>query len=180
MIPQTIRDKFREFQGQFPILREWRLVESSRSSRRLGGAIWRNRRGLSIKEIRLASWVWSVNGADHPQVMDTFLHEVAHVLAGVAAGHGPLWKATCRALGATPERLVNLEAAHLSSYAFRAVCGVCGHTYHAQRRSHGRMCGCIRKIPRSEWTTEEMQRRVLSYSHSKVIISREVSNGVKV
>lgn len=35
---------------------------------------------------------------------DTILHEVAHALAGHSAGHGPLWKAKCREIGARPIR----------------------------------------------------------------------------
>src|SRR5689334_13851065 len=37
-------------------------------------------------------------------IRDTLLHEVAHALAGRAAGHGPLWKAMCVRVGAKPER----------------------------------------------------------------------------
>ncbi len=36
------------------------------------------------------------------QVRDTVLHEIAHAIAGPEAGHGPLWKATARRIGATP------------------------------------------------------------------------------
>jgi predicted SprT family Zn-dependent metalloprotease len=34
----------------------------------------------------------------------TFLHELAHVIAGHGEGHGPRWKAICRQLGGTGER----------------------------------------------------------------------------
>ena len=36
------------------------------------------------------------------QILDTVLHEIAHAIAGHEAGHGPLWKATARRIGATP------------------------------------------------------------------------------
>ncbi len=36
------------------------------------------------------------------QIQDTVLHEIAHAIAGPAAGHGPLWKAVARRIGATP------------------------------------------------------------------------------
>lgn len=45
-----------------------------------------------------------LNGAQE-QILDTILHEIAHALAWEQArhaGHGPLWKAWCAALGATP------------------------------------------------------------------------------
>ena len=37
------------------------------------------------------------------QIADTILHEIAHALAGPAAGHGPAWKVIARKLGATPK-----------------------------------------------------------------------------
>ena len=44
---------------------------------------------------------------DEPgQVTDTILHEIAHALAGANAGHGPVWKAVARRLGATPRARV--------------------------------------------------------------------------
>ena len=36
------------------------------------------------------------------EIRDTVLHEIAHAIAGPEAGHGPLWKATARRIGATP------------------------------------------------------------------------------
>ena len=36
------------------------------------------------------------------QIRDTVLHEIAHAIAGPEAGHGPLWKATARRIGAMP------------------------------------------------------------------------------
>ena len=47
-------------------------------------------------------------GRDHAlegneeEIRDTVLHEIAHAIAGPEAGHGPLWKATVRRIGATP------------------------------------------------------------------------------
>ncbi len=37
------------------------------------------------------------------QVDDTILHEIAHALAGLEAGHGPKWKEIARRIGATPK-----------------------------------------------------------------------------
>ena len=41
--------------------------------------------------------------ADEAQVQDTILHEIAHVIAGSRAYHGPQWKKVARELGATPK-----------------------------------------------------------------------------
>ena len=43
----------------------------------------------------------ALDGGDE-QIRDTVLHEIAHAIAGPKAGHGPLWKATARRLGAVP------------------------------------------------------------------------------
>ena len=44
------------------------------------------------------------------EVKDIILHEIAHAIAGYAAGHGPLWKKVCIKIGARPERLLSLES----------------------------------------------------------------------
>lgn len=41
--------------------------------------------------------------ATDAQVRDVILHEIAHVLAGHRAGHGPRWKVVAARLGATPK-----------------------------------------------------------------------------
>ena len=38
------------------------------------------------------------------EVVGTILHEIAHAIAGSAAGHGPIWQAVAKGLGAAPER----------------------------------------------------------------------------
>ena len=59
------------------------------------------------------------------ELLETLLHEVAHAIAGRAAGHGPRWAACCHALGIAAERT---HAAHelLSELPRRAVCDGCG------------------------------------------------------
>lgn len=48
---------------------------------------------------------------DEAQVRDTILHEIAHALAGVKAGHGWKWKMIARSIGAKPERCESGEVA---------------------------------------------------------------------
>lgn len=53
---------------------------------------------------------------EQAQILDTILHEIAHALAWEQArhaGHGPLWKAWCVALGATPRA----TATHCRNFA---------------------------------------------------------------
>ncbi len=42
--------------------------------------------------------------SDSSRVLDTIRHEIAHALAGHAAGHGPEWRFWATKVGATPER----------------------------------------------------------------------------
>jgi predicted SprT family Zn-dependent metalloprotease len=79
-----------------------------------------------------------VEGNSEEAVRDTLLHEIAHALAGRSAGHGPLWKAMCRRVGARPERL-SFEAV-MPLGRWRAVCGGCGELHHRHRRPK-RMAG---------------------------------------
>ena len=46
------------------------------------------------------------------QVTDTILHEIAHALAGAAAGHGPVWRNTAKRIGATPRASKAGDPAH--------------------------------------------------------------------
>lgn len=39
---------------------------------------------------------------DEAQVRNTILHEIAHARVGAQHGHGPVWKAMARAVGASP------------------------------------------------------------------------------
>lgn len=41
--------------------------------------------------------------AKHEEVMDTVLHEIAHMLVGVKEEHNDNWKNACLSIGATPE-----------------------------------------------------------------------------
>ena len=74
-------------------LADWTLAFVE-SRRRLGDCHFRDR------VIRIGR-AHALEGGDE-QVRDTVLHEIAHAIAGPEAGHGPLWKATARRIGATP------------------------------------------------------------------------------
>lgn len=61
---------------------------------------------VTRREITLSRYFVEAHlDGESAQISDTVLHEIAHALAweqGRHAGHGPLWKAWCVALGATP------------------------------------------------------------------------------
>ncbi|PZU39785.1 MAG: sprT domain-containing protein [Microbacterium sp.] len=75
----------------------------------------------------------------------TLLHEVAHALAGPAAGHGPVWKKAARELGYTGGTTHHGETAvELAPWV-----GVCpaGHVAYRHRRPT-RAASCVRCAPR--------------------------------
>ncbi len=76
--------------------------------------------------------IFYVAANDEPSVRDTILHEVAHALAGPAAGHGPRWKAKCVQIGARPERL-DREAA-MPTGRWKATCPGCRKQYTRHRK----------------------------------------------
>ena len=74
-------------------LEDWTLAFVE-ARRRLGDCRYRDR------VIRI-SRAHALEGSEE-QIRDTVLHEIAHAIAGPEAGHGPLWKATARRIGAVP------------------------------------------------------------------------------
>ena len=74
-------------------LLDWTLAFVE-AKRRLGDCHYRDR------VIRI-SRAHALQGSEE-QIRDTVLHEIAHAIAGPEAGHGPLWKATARRIGAMP------------------------------------------------------------------------------
>lgn len=81
------------------------------------------------------------------EVLDTILHEIAHVIAGPAAKHGPIWKATCLKIGARPERCRNASQTSMPKGKYQAICGGCNKVFHMHRRPkrkyNCRKCGRI-------------------------------------
>ena len=79
----------------------------------------------------------SVN--ERPQVLDTILHEVAHILAGIRAGHGPAWKAVALKLGANPKSCVSADAV-VPPKRYTGVCDKCGYTFYSNSRKSATRC----------------------------------------
>ncbi len=104
------------------------------SYRRFGVCRWQGRAiGLSRHLTRLNN---------EAQVRDTILHEIAHVLVGRKAGHGPAWKAVARDIGARPRRCYEDLAVLTPALPYLSQCPVCGHSQQAARRPRKRRsCG---------------------------------------
>ena len=66
----------------------------------------KRRAGLcNFSEKRITVSRYLAGRYEDDEVHQILLHEVAHALAGPAAGHGPKWKATARELGYVGKRL---------------------------------------------------------------------------
>ena len=141
MIPNEAKSEWWALQEKYPVLRGWSLEEDRRSKKRLGCCHY------SEKVITLSAWLWKWNSENHPQLIDTLRHEAAHVLAGPNVGHGLLWKAHARALGADPRARVRLESVELKNHKkYRATCPICQKVYLAHRRHSNRICPCARSV----------------------------------
>lgn len=68
------------------------------------------------------------------EIRDTILHEIAHAIAGYAAGHGPAWKAVCRRIGANPTRCYDSTKVKMPKGRLRAVCKGCQKVFHRHRK----------------------------------------------
>lgn len=54
-----------------------------------------------LQRIRLSKPLTLLN--TEAEILDTILHEIAHAIAGGAAGHGPKWRSIARQIGARPQ-----------------------------------------------------------------------------
>lgn len=103
-------------------------------------------RGRIGGEIRLSGPFVDLN--EQPAVEDTILHEIAHALAGRQAGHGPLWKAACRTIGARPERTICASQIVAPARQWHGSCPSCGQDARPRHRKPRKplVCGvCYRK-----------------------------------
>ena len=84
------------------------------------------------------SWDYVVAN-DPAHVVDTIYHEIAHALAGHAAGHGPMWQVIAKTLGASPHACSN---DHVRSYKYRATCQCGTHQRHGKPKIARRCTSC--------------------------------------
>ena len=128
-------------------LEEW-ILRFGAAQRRLGACL------EQPKIIEIARWHAA---HDEPrQVTDTVLHEIAHALAGAHAGHGPVWKAVARRIGAAPRARVeekDEECAHGAAAKAKFRVGMYV-SFRAQggRRLHGAIAKMNPKRARVECT----------------------------
>lgn len=149
-LERDIRAEWRRLRAEYPDrLMGCSFKVNGRFKSKLG--VCRSRRvdGMPVS-VELARFVVA-DEAMREQAFDTLYHEVAHALAGHAAGHGPAWKAMCRKLGAQPERLANMTtdqravAERVNPHRWEVGCEKCNvsakrHRLATKVKVHGR-CG---------------------------------------
>ena len=109
----------------------------AKTKRRLGACKHRQKR------IEIAAYYASQNPPE--SVTDTLLHEIAHAIAGPAAGHGPVWKAVAARLGATPKACDTSPDTIVEPGDWQTTCPACLKTHHRYRRPPtltGYRCRC--------------------------------------
>lgn len=120
----------------------WRF-EISRAVRRLGVCRFRTR--------TIGAAAFLLNQPDELRL--TLLHELAHALVGPRHGHGAVWRAMARRIGARPERCNT--TAEVPKGRWRATCHGCQRAAHRHRRPkriNGWFCrACGPRLGRLIW-----------------------------
>ena len=108
--------------------RGW-TVKFDNAKRRLGCCIY------STRQISLSRGYMLANTLE--QMDDVIRHEIAHAIAGGAAGHGAGWVAACRITGARAERCHNSDqhGTVVPPSAWLLVCPKCGKSSPRHRRT---------------------------------------------
>src|SRR5574343_8489 len=123
---------------EYGLLSEGWAFNWDRAKSRLGACNYGKRR------IQLSRPVFEIEANRH-KAREVILHEIAHALAGHAAGHGPIWQAIARNIGLdNPTRCS--ELAQPPQRKYQATC--CGKTWYRDRKpaSHLRyLCPTCRR-----------------------------------
>jgi predicted SprT family Zn-dependent metalloprotease len=98
-------------------LHDW-AFRFNRARRRMGVCFY----PAPGRQGRIELSVYFVANNPDEEIRETILHEIAHALAGSAAGHGPAWKAVCLRIGAKPQRC---GSARMPRGAWLAQCPGC-------------------------------------------------------
>jgi predicted SprT family Zn-dependent metalloprotease len=130
-----------------PLMQQWGLTKFGWSLSFSKARFALGQCHFAKKQIRLSIYLLALN--EQEKVKDIILHEIAHALAGPEAGHGPLWRAWARKVGAQPERRIN---ANIPPGDWSSTCRACGLTHTMYRKPKRQYyCQC-RKSGVLEWT----------------------------
>lgn len=116
---------------------------------------WRFKFDRAVKRAGLCSYTKKTISLSTPfvlrnavdEVLDTILHEIAHVIAGPAAKHGRIWQSVCIRIGCRPVRCYNSTQVSMPKGKYQAICGGCNKVFYMHRRTkrkyNCRKCGRI-------------------------------------
>ena len=108
---QKLQKIFKEKVKLFPELVNWRLKIHTLKNAALGETHY-YRKIISVSKGSLFYDSFEV-------ILNTLLHEIAHVLAGWGHGHDKVWKEKCKLTGAIPEKCAASEL----PYQWFLICG---------------------------------------------------------
>lgn len=126
---QFAKDTMAEYAQKYPELNYYSFswIKSTRS---IGRCNYRTRKvSLSCDLIPAI--------ADESIIIDTVLHEIAHVVAGPGTGHGFIWQQFAKIIGAKPERCQPfgaIDETKVARYNWFFVCPNCNLTVGTVRR----------------------------------------------
>jgi predicted SprT family Zn-dependent metalloprotease len=84
---------------------------------------------------------------DEAEVRDTILHEIAHAMAGVDAGHGPIWRKVAQNIGAKPQRCAD-SSVSMPKPPWRLTCAS-GHNLGTRHRRSRNMSHYVCRLCRT-------------------------------
>lgn len=100
------------------------------------GCCWKQRQLISMSK-KL------VEANSEEEVRNTILHEIAHGLAPLGAGHDSQWKQVAASIGARPERCYTYDRVNVVKADWTATCPICGKVYHRHNAPRaGRLLAC--------------------------------------
>jgi predicted SprT family Zn-dependent metalloprotease len=125
-----------ELMQQHGLVPRWKFV-FDRAIRRFGSCNERKRL------ITLSARLTEMNS--EYQVRDTILHEIAHALAGVRAGHGRKWRRVASIIGCNARSCYGDEVRQPPG-KFVGQCPTCGYEVHRARRRRVSCGRCDRRF----------------------------------
>lgn len=151
---QQIEQAAKEALNRYQLTEQGWTFRWDRARRRFGSCDYgRKQITLSVHLARLNTLA---------QCIDTVLHEVAHAIAGQAAGHGPRWKAACKRVGAQPERCYAADEVVQPPSKYVRYCPNCGHATPIYRRTRKLYaCGkCCKKYNGGRYSSKYLLKLV--------------------
>ena len=92
--------------------------------------------GLCMHRKKLIGYSRHWTSRPDGEIRNTILHEIAHALVGVGHGHGPVWKAKAREIGALPVRCAQVDDSQCTKkpkWALACIhCRRVSRTYHVR------------------------------------------------